>query len=227
MIHYHGTPMTPRAELWGMSGKSFCVSFAEHRDADICLNIGQSVMWDNGAFSFFTKKKETDWEKFYAWVEPRLGHPHWAVVPDVIDGSEEDNLRLIKEWPHREDCAAVVWHLSESIDHLLRLEDLCFGKIAFGSSGKYWKVGSSEWERRIDEAFNALAKHGPLPWVHMMRGLAMGGKHWPFASADSTNVTLHYAEQGTTAEYMARQIDGNQCPINWKLKPTQKELLNA
>tara|TARA_R110000787_G_scaffold85119_6_gene181935 strand:+ start:1245 stop:1361 length:117 start_codon:yes stop_codon:yes gene_type:complete len=36
---------------------------------------------------------------------------------------------------------------------------------------------------------------------------------------------IHY--HGTTAEYMARQIDGNQCPINWKLKPTQKELLDA
>jgi len=57
--------------------------------------------------------------------------------------------------------------------------------------------------------------------------ISNGGKHWPFASADSTNVTLHYAEQQVTAEYMARQIDGNQCPINWKLKPTQKELLDA
>jgi hypothetical protein len=38
---------------------------------------------------------------------------------------------------------------------------------------------------------------------------------------------IHYAEQKVTAEYMARQIDGNQCPVNWKLKPTQKELLDA
>jgi len=227
MIHYHGTPLTPRSELWGMAGKHFCVSYGDPRDADVCLRIGQSVMWDNGAFSLFTKGVPTQWEKFYAWVEPRLGHPHWAVVPDVIDGDEQDNLTLAKEWPHREDCAAVVWHLSESMDHLLRLWDLGFGKIAFGSSGRYWKIGTPEWERRIDEAFNTLANHGPLPWVHMMRGLSMGGKHWPFSSADSTNVTLHHAENNVTAEYMARQVDHAQCPVNWTLKPIQKELLNA
>lgn len=227
MIHYHGTPMTPRSELWGMAGKHFCVSFSDPRDADVCLRIGQSVMWDNGAFSLFTKGVPTQWKKFYDWVEPRLGHPHWAVVPDVIDGNEEENFTLIKEWPHRKDCAAVVWHLSESMDHLLRLWDMGFGKIAFGSSGKYWKIGTPEWERRIDKAFNTLTNHGPLPWVHMMRGLAMGGKRWPFSSADSTNVTLHHAENNTTAEYMARQIDHAQCPVNWELRPTQEELLNA
>jgi len=227
MIHYHGTPLTPRSELWGMAGKHFCVSYGDPRDADVCLRIGQSVMWDNGAFSLFTKGIPTQWGKFYAWVEPRLGHPHWAVVPDVIDGNEQDNLTLAQEWPHRKDCAAVVWHLSESMDHLLRLRDLGFGKIAFGSSGRYWKIGTPEWERRIDEAFNTLANHGPLPWVHMMRGLSMGGKQWPFSSADSTNVTLHHAENNVTAEYMARQVDHAQCPVDWTLKPIQKELLNA
>lgn len=225
MIHYHGTPITPREELWGMAGKNFCVSFTDHRDADICLKIGQSVMWDNGSFGLFTKGKIIDWEKFYTWVEPRLGHPHWGVVPDIIDGEEEDNLQRAKQWPHRKDCAAVVWHLSESFDHLFRLIDLGFGKIAFGSSGKYWQVGSSEWEKRVDEAFNLLAKRGRLPWVHMMRGLSLGGKHWPFASADSANVALHHSERNVTIEYMARQIDSSQCPHNWELKPTQKELL--
>jgi hypothetical protein len=222
MIHYHGTPMTPRSELWGMAGKHFCVSYGDPRDADVCLRIGQSVMWDNGAFSLFTKGIPTQWEKFYAWVEPRLGHPHWAAVPDVIDGGEEDNLSLIHEWPHRKDCAAVVWHLSESIDHLLKLSDLGFGKLAFGSSGDYWQVGSDRWENRIDTAFNALSKNGPLPWCHMMRGLSLGGKRWPFASADSTNVAINHS---SNAEYMARQIDSSQCPVDWDVKPVQQDLV--
>lgn len=225
MIHYHGTPMTPKAELWKMGGKHFCVSFADHRDTDICLNIGQSVMWDNGAFSFFTKGLEIDLNKFYKWVEPLIGHPHWAVVPDVIEGEEEDNLKLIKQWPFRKDCAAVVWHLSESIDHLFKLSDLGFSKIAFGSSKEYWKVGSDSWKRRVDEVFNSLSQRGSIPWIHMMRGLSLGGKEWPFASADSTNVTRHFAERNETAEYMARQIDSNQCPISWKTKDTQRELI--
>ena len=225
MIHYHGTPLTPRSELWGMAGKHFCVSFAEPRDAAVCLQIGQSVMWDNGAFSLFTKGVQPAWSKFYDWVEPHLGQPHWAVVPDVIDGDVNDNLALAREWPHRKDCAAVVWHLAESIDHLLKLSDLGFGKLAFGSSGRYWQIGSPHWENRVDEAFNALSKRGPLPWIHMMRGLSLGGKHWPFASADSTNVTLHHDEQDVTAEYMARQIDRSQCPVAWRTRPEQPNLL--
>ena len=56
-IHYHGTPLTPRDQLWLMAGKNFCVSYANPGDADVCLRIGQSVMWDNGAFSLFTKGK--------------------------------------------------------------------------------------------------------------------------------------------------------------------------
>ena len=69
MIHYHGTPLTPRADLQKMAGKHFCVSFARPDDAAWCLSHGQSVMWDNGAFSFYTRKQETKWNKFYTWLE--------------------------------------------------------------------------------------------------------------------------------------------------------------
>jgi hypothetical protein len=225
MIHYHGTPMTPRDELWGMAGKSFCVSYADPRDAEVCLRIGQSVMWDNGAFSLHTKGKEVDWNKYYAWVESRLGHPHWAVVPDIIVGNAKDNLELAKQWPHRKDCAAPVWHLHEPVDQIFKLLDLGFSKLAFGSSGDYWQIGSEKWERRINEAFNAMIHVlGSIPHIHMMRGLGLGGKHWPFASADSTNVTLHHDEQGVTAEFMARQIDAVQCPIRWTPRPVQQDL---
>ncbi len=83
-IHYHGTPLSPRSELIKMAGKHFCVSFADARDGDWCLSNAQSVMWDNGKFTAFTQGKEVDHAKLYAWLEPRLGHPHWAVIPDVI-----------------------------------------------------------------------------------------------------------------------------------------------
>ena len=42
-----------------MAGKHFCVSYAK-RDGDVGLEIGQSVMWDNGAFTAFTKGKPLD-----------------------------------------------------------------------------------------------------------------------------------------------------------------------
>jgi hypothetical protein len=232
MIHYHGGNWTDH-QFWGMAGKHLCVSFMYPKLARQAKHISQSVMFDNGAFSMFTQNIEVDWNKYYRWVEGYIGHPHWAVVPDVIDGEEEDNLALIKEWPHREDCAAVVWHLSESIDHLLKLSDLGFGKLAFGSSGDYWQIGSDRWERRIDMAFNALAKNGPLPWCHMMRGLSVGGKRWPFASADSTSicqqqnmdVTKSTPESLPVAEYLARQIDSSQCPVGWNVRPVQQDLV--
>lgn len=182
-------------------------------------------MWDNGAFSAFTKGKPTDWNKYYEWLESRLSPPHWAVIPDVIDGDVSDNLELIKQWPHRKDCSAVVWHMAEPVDHLLHLIDLGFGKVCFGSSGAYWQVGSPAWERRADVAFNEICKRGPIPWVHMLRGLSMAGSKYPFASADSANVARHHQEMNTCPERWARQIDMVQNPCTWKMKETQRELL--
>jgi len=163
--------------------------------------------------------------KYYEWLESRLSPPHWAVIPDVIDGDVSDNLELIKQWPHRKDCSAVVWHMAEPVDHLLHLIDLGFGKVCFGSSGAYWQVGSPAWERRADVAFNEICKRGAIPWVHMLRGLSMAGSKYPFASADSANVARHHQEMNTCPERWARQIDMVQNPVTWKMKETQRELL--
>lgn len=225
MIHYHGTPLTPRDMLYRMAGKHFCVSYANPRDADVAMNIGQSVLWDNGAFSFYTQKKPVDWTGYYEWLEPRLGHPHWAIVPDVIDGTPAENTRLMREWPNRKDCAGAVWHLAEPFGQLQRIVDEGFGKVCFGSSGQYWQIGTDAWCRRVDEAFNCLAQNGPLPWVHMLRGLALAGDRWPFASADSVNVARNFKTdsngESVCPERMARNIDARQCPIRWHAKAEQ------
>ena len=223
-IHYHGTPLTPRDQLWLMAGKNFCVSYANPADADICLRIGQSVMWDNGAFSLFTKGKAVDWTGYYSWLEKRLGHPHWAVIPDVIDGDVEDNAQLVKQWPHRKELGAPVWHMAEPLETLLDFAQE-FPKVCLGSSGAYWQVGSEAWCRRCDEAFNELARRGPMPWVHMLRGMAVAGKRWPFASVDSVNVARNYKDTNSCPEAMARVIDSVQCPIKWKTQPEQMELI--
>lgn len=123
MIHYHGTPLTPRAELLKMAGKHFCVSFERPDDAAWCLANGQSVMLDNGAFTAHTKGKELDPQAYYAWLDSRLGHPHWAVIPDVIGGSVEQQKELVCQWPFKKDLGAPVWHLHLPIDYLLTLAD--------------------------------------------------------------------------------------------------------
>lgn len=205
-----------------MGGKHFCVPFTDKRDTETCFRIGQSVMFDNGAFSFFTRGEKLNWEKFYDWIEPYIGHPHWSVVPDVIGGTPEENIALAKEYPFRKDCACAVWHMDEPIGQVFKLMDMGFGKIAFGSSGKYWQVGSNSWCMRADEVWNALGKNGDLPWVHMMRGLSLGGKQWPFSSADSTNVAVCGAS--VNREYIARQIDAAQTPVKWVQRGEQTSL---
>jgi len=224
-LHYHGTPLTPRTELWKMAGKNFCVSFANPCDAEFCLTRGQSVMWDNGAFTFFGKGKAvTDWSAYYRWLEPRLGHPHWAVIPDVIDGDLEANKSLIAEWPFPRNLGAPVWHMAEPIDALLEYAD-DFERVCFGSSDAYWQVGSEAWARRADEAFNALERSGSRPWVHMLRGMAVAGKRWPFASVDSVNVARNFKDDNSCPEAMARVIDSVQCPVKWTLTHEQMELI--
>lgn len=231
MIHYHGTPLTPRADLLSMAGKNFCVSFANPLDADWCLANGQSVMWDNGAFSTYKSGAVFDPAKFAAWVEPRLGHPHWAVVPDVIDGGVSEQREMVKAWPHPRQLSAPVWHMGLDTDWLLELADN-WPRVCFGSSGKYWQVGSEAWERRADEAFNALERRGLRPWVHMLRGLSLCGERWPFASADSVNVALNFkgsksrGQSPVCPERMARVIDARQCPIRWRTRAEQPDMFS-
>lgn len=227
MIHYHGTPLTPRRQLYLMAGKHFCVSFANPQDADICLQIGQSVMWDNGAFTAFRQGLTFDRKAFNVWLESRLGHPHWAVIPDVIDGTVEQQKSLLSEWPYPAELSAPVWHMGLPLDYLLFLTDR-FPKVCFGSSGEYWQVGSEKWCRRADAAFNQLVRHQRhLPHIHMLRGLNLCGERWPFASADSVNVARNFKDRKTCPEKMARKIDALQCPITWNLAAEQGDFFHA
>ena len=227
MIHYHGTPLTPIDQLFKMSGKHFCVSFARPDDAERCLQIAQSIMWDNGAFTSYTKGLSFDFTSYCDWLEDRLGHPHWCVIPDVIGGSVEEQKKLIKKFPYPSELSAPVWHLNLSLDYLLYLTDN-FPKVCFGSSGDYWEVGSEKWCSRIDETFNLLSqKNKIIPYIHMLRGLSLGGSIYPFASADSTNVARNFKDKGKCPELMARKIDGMQNPIKWKFKPTQKDFFKG
>ena len=225
MIHYHGTPISPMKAIETMGGKHFCVSYARPDDLKRCLKIGQSLMLDNGAFSAKTRGLPFDRNGFYAWVEPLLVHPHWGVVPDVIDGSEDEQRQMVKSWPFRKEMGIPVWHLGLSISYLIELCD-AWGRVGFGSAGEYWQIGTTKWCHRMDEAFNALVNtYGrQIPWVHGMRMLGQSSGPWPLASADSTNVALHHAEHLECAGCMAKRIDSTNPPANWKIQPLQEVL---
>lgn len=225
MIHYHGTPITPIAALETMGGKHFCVSYARPDSLARCKVLGQSLMLDNGAFSCKTLGKPFDLHGFYSWVEEHLAHPNWGVVPDVIDGTVDQQREMVKTWPFRKDLGIPVWHLALPIDYLLELCDQ-WGRVCFGSSGQYWQIGTDSWCGRMDEAFNALSRFfgRHLPWVHGMRMLGQSSGPWPLASADSTNVALHHAEKRECAGCMAKRIDSTNPPSLWEQRPTQEVL---
>lgn len=225
MIHYHGTPITPQEQLLRMAGRHFCVSYARPDNVKTCLEIGQSVMFDNGAFSAYTRGANFDEPGYYAWLEDKLAHPHWAVVPDVIDGSVEQQRELAGRWPFSRFLAAPVWHLGLPIDYLLELCDW-WPRVCFGSSGAYWKVGAPEWRARMDEAFDALARTGRAPWIHGLRMLSQTEGGWPLASADSTNVGRNFKRDGGCAECKAAQIDARQPAPRWIIR-THPDLFTA
>lgn len=233
LIHYHGTPITPRERLYELAGRHFCVSAAEPRDVKVCHEIGQSVMLDNGAFSFWRRNAIPEWVGVWDWMEPWLDYPTtWAVIPDVIDGSEEENDALLVQWFQRRlRKGAPVWHLHESFDRLRRLAH-GYERVCFGSSGAYADLGTDHWHRRVSEAFDLLAdERGRVPWVHMLRGLDLAGSHYPFASADSTNAARNHAgswrRSPTPITVLADRSDALQCPGRWQRVGTQQTLEEA
>mgnify|MGYP006921353782 CR=1 FL=1 len=226
MIHYHGTPITPKAQILRMVGRHFCVSFAHPYDLKRCLEIGQSVMFDNGAFSMFTKGKATNWTEYYRWLAPVLAPPHWAVIPDVIDGSVDQQRELVQQWPQEYGhLGAPVWHLGLSIDWLLELCDR-FPRVCFGSAGQYWNVGAPVWCQRMDEAFNALHRsQRQNTWIHGLRMLGQMDGGWPLASADSTNVAQNFKRDGGCAECKADRIDSVNPALWWEPRAIQQKLI--
>lgn len=231
MMHYHGTPITPRVKLHELAGRSFCVPWSDPRDLAVCHEIGQSVMLDNGAFTFWRHphKRKGEWSAFYAWVEPWLDYwTTWAVIPDVIDGDERANDALVDEWPFGRR-GAPVWHLHESVDRLVRLASE-WPLVCLGSSGAFAKVGDAAWHARMVTAMNQLCGDGPPPCaLHMLRGLNVARKSsYPFASADSSSIAQNHAGNNTRntprkdVNTMADHIDSHQCPARWYVRAEQQ-----
>lgn len=224
-MHYHGTPITPRALLYELGGRNFCVSYADPRDVEVCHRIGQSVMLDNGAYSVWRRGITVDWDAWAEWVKPWLAYrTTWAVLPDSIDGDELTNDLLASRYAWElAGCGRVmpVWHLHESLARLSRQVD-SFGWVAFGSSGQYAVIGTEGWTRRVDEAFNTLADDfGCVPWVHMLRGMALSEWDYPFSSVDSTDIARNHKREHNSVRSMADRWDAMQCPARW---PSHRQL---
>jgi hypothetical protein len=102
VIHYHGGPITPETvarRAW--TGRHAFVSYADSRGIGMAAGICQTFALDNGAYSFWKADRATDWPGYYDWAEQWLNHPacDWAVIPDVIGGTEDENDRLVAQHP--------------------------------------------------------------------------------------------------------------------------------
>lgn len=197
IVHFHGTP------VWGnkgeilrhtVKGAGAFVSYARPDQIKLCLKFAKSVWADNGAFSAWKRGLKIDWTKFYQWLGLYYHHKNFSffIIPDDIEGSEEDNNILIRSVPTMfKDKAVPVWHLHESLE---KLDWLCrdFDRIAFGSSGDYATIRTKAWHGRMHEAFNLIHDKGHKVKVHglrMLDGRVLG--NYPLTTADSTNLACN------------------------------------
>lgn len=198
MIHYHGMPLSGglQTELV-MQGRHAFVSYAHASTVGLVAEISQSFALDNGAFSAWKSGKNFDIKGFSDFVKKWHRHPgfDWYVMPDVIEGDHHANIKMRASWFNLVDSdiwkkGVPVWHLHEPLEVLA---DLCraYPRVAFGSSGNFAQVGSKSWWGRMAEAMNVCCDEEGRPKVKL-HGLRMLDptifSHFPFSSADSTNV---------------------------------------
>lgn len=206
LVCYHGTPISGTNAV-AVTALSDSRAFISHRRPDhlkIAINhsIGFSV--DNGAFSAWRAGHPIfDWLPYYDWVDGlrQYANFEWAVIPDVIDGNEQDNDMLIEQWPvDLRHVGVPVWHMHESFE---RLKRLCseFDRVAIGSSAQYSVVCSAAWWHRINGAMRFICdKDGRPPCA--LHGLRMLNQAItatiPLDSADSTSLARQVAYDSTS-----------------------------
>jgi hypothetical protein len=212
VIRYHGTPITPAAAaIHVLRGRHGLVSYANPEQIGIVAEICQSFVLDNGAFTHWQQGRKPDWDGFTFWSHQWVKHPgfDWLLIPDVIDGTELENRKLVQWFKGRFAIHQMtpVWHLHESIEWLTELAET-FPRVAFGSSGEYSAPGSEKWEQRMNDAFDAITDEQGRPNVKV-HGLRMMNptlfSRYPFSSVDSANVARNMGidKQWQSNPYMA------------------------
>lgn len=196
MIHYHGGPITPETcAVRAWASRHAFISFAHPDQIATAASVTQSFALDNGAFSFWKAGKPTNWRDYYRWVDRWRNHPRFdfAVVPDVIEGTEEQNDDLSNTWIFPRHQAAVVWHTNESPERLVRLARE-WPRVAIGSSGEYDVSKVPRLLERMSEVLPAILDKNGFP-ICKLHGLRMLNpkvfEELPLSSADSTNVAIN------------------------------------
>lgn len=156
MIHYHGTPCGATREDVARfaKGRRMLIPFLRSEDIGTIAEVSQSFVIDSSAYTAWKQNVTIDFNKYHQFVREWHRHPafDFAVIDDVIDGTEADNDALIEAWPKDLDfVGAPVWHMHESLERLRRLCE-SFRRVCLGSSGEFATVGTDKWWRRMSEA---------------------------------------------------------------------------
>lgn len=200
MIHYHGTPMGGSRQDVArfFVGRHALVPFKRPDDLAAVQEYCQSYVLDNSAFSYWKAGAgDVDVNAYYNWVASQEGHPglDWCLIPDKIDGSEDQNRALVDMWMETLDCrvkSVPVWHLHETLEWLDELVGR-FETVALGSSGQWKSPGTTGWWGRMAEAMDVVCVDGrPRCKLHGLRMLNPAVfTLLPLASADSTNAAVN------------------------------------
>ena len=182
--------------MMALQSRHACISYDRPGPLPQAAELCQSFILDNGAFAAWRKGGAVDVEGFAEWCRQWHRHPgfDWLLMPDVIDGTEDDNTRMRAKWSRVAgdlwSDSVPIWHLHESTEVL---DYLChaFGRVAIGSSGAFSEIGTTAWWGRMNQAMAVACDDDGRPRAKL-HGLRMLDptvfSAFPFASADSTNV---------------------------------------
>lgn len=231
MIHYHGTPCGgQRIEAARfLTGRHALVPFPRPEDLSLVMEVCRSFVVDNGAFTVWKQGGTLDVVGYMRWVESIYRHPgfDWALIPDVIDGSEAENDAMVADWP-RHLPGVPVYHLNESLERAERLASE-WSTVAIGSSGEWPVPGERKWCVRMAEVMGAMCDRDGVPRCKI-HGLRMMDPAiftaYPFRSVDSTNCAQNGSRNGKVIDerltsgqgaiITAWRIEAHNSPATWK-----------
>lgn len=242
MVHYHGVAGFGKDELIKfLIGRHVLTSYAYPDHIAACAEVASTFILDNGAFSLWDSGGTLDVPGFIEWCYEWHKHPgyEWAVIPDIIGGSEQANDELIKSWP-KDIEGAPVWHFYESLDKLDWLTStyrtVCLAPNG-GPNNVYSKFGTKIWWERVDAAMSVACdnKGRPKCKLHGLRILdPQLFTKIPLASADSSNAVQNRNTKERFGMYLplresqraiviAQRVEHHNSASSWHLK-SQPEL---
>lgn len=249
MIPYHGTPIGGSRQDVArfMRTRHVLIPYERPDDLPIAMECSQSFIVDNSAWSRFKEGKgRVDFTAYAQWVAPISHHPRfdWCLIPDIIDGTEDENYRWARKWLEAgwRINGVPVWHLHESTAYLGWLVRN-FERIAIGSSGKWSTPGTQEWWSRMEEVRSTVCYADDSPYRGSpqckLHGLRMLDPEiftrLPFSSADSTNAAVNQGSLSRFGMYLpptaaqraaviADRIEAHSSAHIWERQAEQRKL---